>query len=137
MIVIDASAALAWLLPSQATEAAWSFLEATTGHAYAAPFVFGWEVRNALLVKARQGVLPRHQLQPALDQIGGYGVACGEPVDVTSLTPLAISENISLFDASYLALAMDAGEGLASLDRALLSAAVRCGVNVYDLRADP
>lgn len=52
-VVLDASAALAWLLPSQMTVSANRLLEQADDHDFIAPDVFTWEVANVLMVKAR------------------------------------------------------------------------------------
>ncbi len=108
----------------------------TTDEQYVAPVLFEWEVRNVLLAKTRSGALRPAQLDSALEQLEAFAVDVVEPESPTALTSFARAQLLSLFDASYLALAMRLGTALASRDGDLLSAAVRCGVPIHDLRAD-
>jgi predicted nucleic acid-binding protein len=47
---------------------------------------------------------------------------------------IATVAGVSLFDAAYLALAMERDAGLASRDSLLLAAATAAGIPVFDLR---
>lgn len=133
-VVLDASAALAWLLPSQATATADRLLARADDYAFIAPGVFVWEVANVLVVKARtQSIV----VKDAFDQLDGYEIAFDQPLtegDVRQLADVATTAGLSLFDAAYLALAIERGAVLASRDKPLLSAATAAGVDVLDLR---
>ena len=131
--MIDASAAVGWLVPSQASAAAKVFLISTASEEYIAPFVFEWEVRNVLISKARSGQLPGGELDNAFKELEDFAIACAEPVPAGHVLPLARSEGISLFDASYLSLALETGAALASRDGGLLAAAARLRVPAFDL----
>lgn len=132
-VVIDASVALAWLIPSQATSATDLFLaEVVTPRI--APAVFPWEVANVLLRRVRQGAISQGRWPIILAEWESLGISLADPVDVDPLLPFALAEQISLFDASYLALAVELDAELASRDAGLLAAARRCGVPVHDLR---
>lgn len=133
-VVLDASAALAWLLPSQATAAACRLLAQSDDHDFIAPDVFVWEVANVLLAKARGRSIV---VGEALDQLDGIEIAFDEPLtasEVRQLMDVAAAAGLSLFDAAYLALAIERRAVLASRDRPLLAAAATVGVDVFDLR---
>lgn len=134
-IVIDASAALAWVLVSQATPASRVFLSEAGDHVLVAPFIFGWEVKNVLLGALRTGRLSLETYEEAIDTLEEMDIRSGETFSEQHVELLAMSERLSLFDAAYLDMALETGAGLASRDRALLVACTRMGVPVFDLRA--
>lgn len=134
LVVLDASAALAWLLPSQATATAHQLLEQADEYDFIAPDIFLWEVANVLVAKARGHSIV---VRDAFDQLDGIEIALDHPLtdaEVRQLTDVATATGLGLFDAAYLALAMERSGVLASRDKLLLSAAVAVGVDVFDLR---
>ncbi|WP_420469835.1 type II toxin-antitoxin system VapC family toxin [Brevundimonas sp. FT23042] len=134
VVVLDASAALAWILPSQATTAASRLLEQADEHDFIAPDVFLWEVANVLITKARSGSVV---VVSALDQLDELKIDFDHAfsaAEVRRLVDVAAVTRISLFDAAYLALAMEQDAVLASRDGPLLAAATAAGLPVFDLR---
>jgi predicted nucleic acid-binding protein len=135
VIVLDASAALAWILPKQATTAADALLNESNTVTFEAPDVFEWEVRNVLLTMDRRGALRGGDYDDAVAIYDSLEVKLGPPVlELDQLAALARRTQLSLFDASYFALALDRGCPLASRDEALLTVAKAAGVECYDLR---
>ncbi len=132
MIVLDASAAIARVLPSQKTSAAVDFF-ALAPQRFIAPRIFHWEFPNTLLRFERKGAL-------TLEETDGAIAAWFSILDIRdtlsplSLISLARTERLSPFDAAYLHLATQVGASIASRDQALLEAAHRRGVPVHDLR---
>ena len=134
-VVIDASAALAWLLRSQATPAAWAFLAAHASRGFEAPEIFEWEVRNVLLSLGRRGMIEDDDYDAAVASLSDMDLAYRDPVaDVSELSVFARRVGLSLFDAAYLALALDRDCALASRDAGLLRVAEASGVECFDLR---
>lgn len=134
-VVLDASAALAWILPTQATPAAAALLDQSNDLIFEAPDIFAWEVRNVLLALDRRGVLAAGEYDEALAIYHDLVVRLSPPVfELDRLAVLARAARLSLFDAAYFALALDRGWPLASRDAALLSAARAAGVECFDLR---
>ena len=134
LVVIDASACLSWVLTSQRTDAAMSFLGAADDKDFTAPFVFQWETQNVLLRLLRKRSLTDPEYELAISNLSDYDVAIGEPFPAGLLEPLARSEQLSLFDAAYLALALEQDAEIASRDTDLLSAAARHGLITWDLQ---
>jgi predicted nucleic acid-binding protein len=132
MIIVDASAALAWILPGQMTAAAISLLD--EGGAFYAPEIFEIEVRNVFLKAERRGLISPADADTALGALDELIQMVSAPADKADVFALARSEALSYFDAHYLHLAERANGELASRDGALLSAAVRRGVRLRDLR---
>lgn len=133
-LVLDASAALAWLLPSQTTTAANRLLAQADDYDFIAPDIFLWEVANVLMAKARGHSLV---VEEAFGQLDDFEIAFDQPLtgdEVRELVEVAIAAGLSLFDAAYLSFAIEREAGLASRDGALLDAAIAAGVDVFDLR---
>ena len=134
IVVIDASAALSWLLPSQATAAADMFIAEMNAHLLVTPFVFDWEVLHVLIARRSSGRLSGRGYLEAMIQLQTLEIARGEPFDAQLAVDLALAERLSLFDAAYLDTALAEGEALASRDADLLAAAARHGLVTFDLR---
>lgn len=134
IVVVDASAALAMLLPLQMTEAADRFLAETASHQFLTPFVFDWEVLNILGARRAGGRLSQASYFDAMSQLETLEIARGEPFDAQLVVDLALAERLSLFDAAYLDAALAEGDAIASRDADLLAAAARHGLVTFDLR---
>lgn len=135
-VVLDASAALAWLLPSQVTNAASVFLDQSDTMIFEAPAVFEWEVYNVLVGMVRRGLLTDERYENALGDYRRLDVQLHRSVAaIEELASLACTVRLSLFDTSYFALALDRGWPLASRDDALLAATGEAGIECFDLRA--
>ncbi|MGJ3232329.1 MAG: type II toxin-antitoxin system VapC family toxin [Oceanicaulis sp.] len=132
--MLDASAALAFLLPSQRTEESEALLDQADAHSFAAPAIFPWEVGQVLLrrfhrdpARAEDGLLRLMSLPVNVTVLT-------DPDEPKALIPVAAAHQLSLFDAAYLDLALALDAPLASRDAALMSAAAACGASVLDLR---
>jgi predicted nucleic acid-binding protein len=135
-VVIDASAALAWILPSQSSAVALEFLGNAGSMAFEAPAILEWEVRNVLLTMERRGPLGGSRYEKALADYDELQIRLNPPTgEVESLAAFAREVRLSLFDVCYLALAIDRNWALASRDEALLKVAAASGVECFDLRA--
>ncbi len=134
-LVIDASAALAWLAPSQATPAALALRSALPEN-LAAPSVFPAEVRNALIKLERRGLVDPDVARRGLVLLDAVIVTSSPPEmrELASIYALAQAEQISFFDACYLALAISARAPLATRDAGLIGACIRRGAQLCDLR---
>ena len=136
--VVDASAALSWILQSQSTPAADEFLgRRRLTDRYVAPYIFSWEVGNVLFALGRRRSLTDPAASGAYSELGALGI---EPVrapaeaEILQLGGLAREVGLSLFDAAYLALATEGGWALVSRDRNLLEVALARNVKCVDLR---
>lgn len=138
-IVVDASVALAWILPSQGTAPADALLLARAEHAFLSPAIFNWEVRNAILAFGRRPAASDQAYEEALAVLDGLDIRADEGHSLDELRELAIfarARRLSLFDAAYLSLALERNCSLASRDGGLLSAAAAAGVACIDLREE-
>lgn len=136
-VVVDASAALCWLLRSQATPAADAFLSRYGDELLVAPHIFQWEVGNVLLSLERRRILIEQDYEKAIRSFADLAIETVPPLnddEVARLSEVARVARLSLFDACYLQLALEGGFGLASRDADLMSAAKAVGIQCFDLR---
>ncbi len=133
MLVLDASAALAWAYADEAgrPDEVIDHVTANGGHV---PSHWILEVTNSLLVGARRGRLKGGQWQQLLVEIAAL------PIQVDSETAIrgwdaipALAEQFQLtsYDAAYLELALRLGAPLATLDQDLARAARKAGVTLF------
>lgn len=100
-----------------------------------APHIFQWEIGNLLVRQTRRA--PGFNLQEALTLLDDFDIELAPPWERNDLRLLglfAASRGLSLFDASYLWLAMAVDGVIASRDGGLLNAANSAGLPVVDLR---
>jgi predicted nucleic acid-binding protein len=133
--VADASVAVAWVHPGQATEETAAMLEATAeGATIEVPALWFLEVANALLVLSRRRKLTEPERQTALDWLRGLPIKVdheGATLAFTALSDLAVEHKLSIYDAAYLELALRRNLVLGCKDGPLRDAAKRCGVTIW------
>jgi predicted nucleic acid-binding protein len=130
--VVDASVAIAWVHPSQASTDSDTWLARLEADAeLVVPAIWTLEVSNALLVLERRNRLERGEGARAIGYLRSL------PVEVEELaadrvfervTELAREEALSVYDACYLEVALRRAIPLACKDGALREAADRRGV---------
>lgn len=133
--VVDASVAIGWVHPGQATPDTAAMLDAVAeGATLEVPCLWPLEVANALLVLVRRGKLRQEEREAALDWLGGLRLRFDNeaaPFAFTRLSELASAHNLSLYDAAYLELAQRRRLTLGCKDGALRTAAKRVGVPLW------
>jgi predicted nucleic acid-binding protein len=129
--VLDSSAALAWILPGEGGVAVDALLDRVAGSGATVPTLWPFEIANVLLMAERRGRLTPAERGRALAVLGAL------PIDIdprsaerawTDALDIAQAHRLTVYDASYLELAIRAGLPLASLDADLRAAASACGV---------
>ena len=132
--VIDSSIALAWVHPSQATAATNDLLEGVAGGATVyVPILWHLEVGNALLVAVRRKLMTHAQRESAFSLLSKLNVfvdAESPSLAWTDISRLAVEHSLSVYDASYLELAVRKKLPLASRDEPLRRAARDSNVGV-------
>ena len=137
-ILLDASAAIAWLAPGQRTASSEALLSEAHRHRFEAPHIFPAEVRNVLLKLEQRGRIDAFFTGQALEGLAAYDIGIEAPPSLTlydAILDLARREKLSVYDALYLWQAMRNGVALASRDADLLSAATANSVASFDLRS--
>lgn len=132
-LVVDASAALAWVLRTQAGPRSDAFSAELKRYRLIAPDVFAWEVGNVLRLWAVRGSI---DLDDTLGELYDLRITVLPPRvsgHIYELTEFAGSVGLTLFDAAYLALAIESGGELVSRDKALLTVARANAIPCHDL----
>ena len=128
MIVLDASCCAAWILPDEQSGPAERAARVYADEGATVPFLWQLEIRNVLLVAHRRGRLDSVLLEQAFAKVEALGIVVDNDVVLRHVTNLAVKHGLSVYDASYLELAVRRDCPLATLDRRLLAAAVAEGV---------
>jgi predicted nucleic acid-binding protein len=133
-VVIDASVALAWCFPDEASEYAEGVLVALKGRAIVVPAVWGLEIANAMLAGERRKRLKQPEILRFVALLEGLSIVQdGQRVSesVSNVLPLARDHGLPAYDAAYLELSIRHGVPLATLDAKLRKAAQRAGVKIF------
>lgn len=134
--VADASVAIGWVHPGQATKLTSALLDAIAeGAALEVPALWPLEVANALVVLVRRRKLHEDDRQAALRWLGGLRVRVDEETAALAwsrLSELAVAHQLSVYDAAYLELALRRGLPLGCKDGPLRKAARKAGVDLWE-----
>ena len=132
-LVIDASVALAWCLPGEATVRTEALLDRVTETDAVASAIWPIEIANILLMSERSGrttlaaTLASVQFLSGLQVLLDFEVVSGA---FSSVVALARAHNLTVYDATYLELALRRQLPLATDDVPLRTAAERAGVEI-------
>ena len=130
-MVLDASMALAWCFPDEASAYSESVLVRVAETEAVVPGIWPLEVANGLLIGERRQRLGPVTVARSVELLLGLRIRV-ESGDVLrslgAIRGLAREVGLSAYDASYLDLALGLGLPLATADRRLSDAAARLGV---------
>jgi predicted nucleic acid-binding protein len=133
--IADASVALGWVHPAQATTETAAMLDAISqGAVIEVPALWPLEVANALSVLVRRRKLMEEERQAGLGWLRGLPLRVDHDMAslaFTTLSELASAYNLSVYDAAYLELAQRRKLVLGCKDGSLKEAARRCGVGLW------
>ena len=133
-VVLDSSATLAWCFADERSPAAMAVLDLVVdGHAYV-PAPWRYEYANGLFVAERRGRLRTQTRLALLNEFGGLDIRKDAPPRAghwATLSELASQHGLTIYDASYLELAMRRVLPLATFDGALARAARSSGLRVH------
>jgi predicted nucleic acid-binding protein len=133
--VVDASVAVGWVHPAQATAETAAMLDAIAeGTTIEVPALWSLEVANALVVLARRRKLTEEERQVALGWLRALPIRVDHEMTslaFTRLSELASAYQMSVYDAAYLELAQRRNLTLACKDGPLHAAARRAGVRLW------
>jgi predicted nucleic acid-binding protein len=128
--VLDASIAVNWAMRDEdhlVADAA--FRELRTGSA-TAPGIWWYEVRNILIVSERRNRIDPTDSAQLLTELHQLSIEMEPDLDSSFVMELSRTHRITVYDASYLALAIRERLPLATLDKALQAAAQASGVSL-------
>ena len=133
--VVDASVAVGWVHPAQATRQTAAMLEAIAdGATLDVPALWPLEVANALIVLVRRGKLREDERQAGLGWLRGLPLRLDHDMAslaFSRLSELAAAHQLSVYDAAYLELAQRRRLVLGCKDGPLRTAATRAGVGLW------
>ena len=134
--VADASVAVGWVHPAQATSQTAAMLDAIAdGAILEVPALWPLEVANALMVLVRRRKLNEDERQSALGWLRGLRVRLDHEaaaLALSRLSELAAAHDLSVYDAAYLELAQRRTLVLGCKDGPLRKAAKRAGIDLWD-----
>jgi len=133
--VADASVAIAWVHPAQATDETDAMLDRLAeGDSLVVPALWPLEVANALTVLRRRGKLTSDEVRTAIEIIRELPALIDHEaaaIAFTRLVDLASEHELTIYDATYLELATRRQLPLASNDARMKQAAIRSGVELW------
>jgi predicted nucleic acid-binding protein len=132
-LVLDASATLAWLLPEELTGAISAAFDQIADDCAWVPSLWRIEVANSLSVNLRRGRITPLRRRESLDDLKLLPIYCDQETNdhVWDRTlELADLHRITVYDATYLELALRLSLPLATLDDDLRTAAQQEGVGL-------
>ena len=133
--VADASVAIAWVHPAQATVDTDAMLDhLAAGDSLVVPALWALEVTNALTILRRRRKLTADETRMAINILRDLPMTIdheGTAVAFTRLVDLAWEHGLTVYDATYLELAIRRKLPLASNDVHLKQAATRSGVTLW------
>ncbi|TCZ57181.1 type II toxin-antitoxin system VapC family toxin [Roseicella aquatilis] len=130
-VVLDASFILAYVMPDEATPpSAQSLVEAVEA-GLVVPALWWIEIGHTAMLAVRNGRITEAERRDGLARLARLDIETdteGYRAAWTAATVLAERHRLSLYDATYLELAMRRGASLATLDGAMRRAATAEGV---------
>ena len=133
--VADASVAIAWVHPAQATSETDAMLDRlAAGDSLVVPALWPLEVANALTVLRRRRKLTLDEARTAIEIIRELPAVIDHEAAAmafTRLVDLATQHELTIYDATYIELATRKQLPLASNDARMKQAAIRSGVALW------
>ena len=133
--VADASVAIGWVHPGQATAISAATLDAIAeGSVFEVPALWPLEVANALVVLTRRGKLTERERRTAVSWLRAFPFRLdhdGAAGALSTLSDIAVAHRLSVYDATYLELAERRRLALACVDGPLRKAAQRAGIRLW------
>lgn len=133
--VVDASVAVGWVHPAQATAQTEAMLDAIAeGASLEVPALWPMEVANALVVLVRRRKFTENERQIGLGWLRGLPLRIDHEMATLAfsrLSELAGAHQLSVYDAAYLDLAQRRKLALGCKDGPLRKAAQRAGVSLW------
>lgn len=94
------------------------------------PSIYLDECRNSMIRRVRMKDLPQHRLLDVVDSLLAWPDAVLSPAHEL-IIDMAMQHGLNGFDAAYLALALQAGDGIATLDKQVQRVAEANGLLVF------
>ena len=134
--VLDASVAVAWCAPSQATALTKAVLHKVIADGALVPASFWYEVFHGLSQLRRRGIVAQAEIDAFIENLSELDFSVDPARDVAEMIELyRLSQRtqLSIYDAGYLELAFRSGLPLATGDKALALAARNAGAAIFSI----
>lgn len=132
IFVIDSSIAAAWSFKEEATAYTEGVLDAVSSFDEGvAPRLWAYELRNSVLMGIRRGRIAKADAEEFLKSLSDLRIRLTDPLSYDGVFALAEQHGLTVYDAAYLDLAIREQLPLASLDKALIRAAEKTGVTLF------
>lgn len=123
-VIVDASIAAAWVLVDEQNDAADAIMFDLKTKPASVPALFWFEVRNLIVMAERRGQIGTGGAMTAIGRLRRLNLTVQNADSDHAVLSLAFKHNLSAYDASYLALAINENFPLATADKRLAAAAV-------------
>jgi predicted nucleic acid-binding protein len=130
--VLDASVAGSWLMPDERGDAAAAIGERVLAEGAIAVDLFRHEVRNLLVMAVRRRRMPKDLLWPQLERIEAMPIEIAPGGPSARIVALAMTHDLTAYDAAYLDLACERRLALATFDDRLRRAAAAESIELID-----
>ncbi len=130
-IVVDASTLLCLAFDDEGLPYATAMIDAIRDEGGLAPSILWYELRNALIVNERRGRIQPEQSIAFLALLNELPIASQSLPPEAGVMDLARRFRLSVYDASYLELAVREGSPLATLDVALRDVALEVKIKYW------
>lgn len=132
-IVVDPSAAAAWVMPDEAQPAANDLYAQArlVPDLFHAPQLWIWQMGNVLMMGHRRKRITAQEVERGMELLAATRVVFDAAPNAhrqAQIGRLALAHDLTFYDAAYLELVLRLNGQLASRDRQLLTAAAACGI---------
>jgi predicted nucleic acid-binding protein len=131
-LVLDSSAALAWIYDDEATDPIRQVFNAVAEQGAFVPSLWRLEIANSLTVAVRRGRVDHEFRRAALADLGDLDIIVDAQTDsrAWNATLEFADRFLTVYDAAYVELAQRRALPLATLDRDMQSAAAQLGLRL-------
>ena len=128
-LVVDASVSAVWFMEDEEHPVAHATFEALNTVQAIVPQIWHFEIRNVLVFAARRGRIKRGEISDNLKALSVLRIDTDQEPAFDATMQLALTHNLTFYDALYLELAQRRNAQLATLDNALTRSAESEGVS--------
>jgi predicted nucleic acid-binding protein len=133
--VLDASVVIAWCVTSQSTPETQAALQAVVAEGALVPAPFWFEVIYVLTGLAQHQIIQKDDIEKFFNDVQPLDISVepgGDIHEMLRIHRLGTQHALSIYDASYLDLALRRDLPLSTRDAALASAALRAGARLFE-----
>ncbi|TAK98440.1 MAG: PIN domain-containing protein [Rhodospirillaceae bacterium] len=132
-LIVDASVALAWVFEDEKAPVADEVLRRVVAEGAYAPSLWKLEIANVLWASVRRKRCDERYAKRSLEHLERLQVMIDQETELHAwgqTRVLSVKFDVSVYDATYLELALRRSATLATLDKALANAGQRAGLEV-------